>query len=70
MNGYVEAGYVVVLGTLAGYGASVLGRERAARRRVNRASGQQGAPEGGRDEISGLTGIGRPVEETRPGEPS
>ena len=36
MNGYVEAGYVVVLGTLSTYGAALVGRERAARRRVRR----------------------------------
>ena len=34
MNGYVEAGYVVVLGTLGTYSVSLLARERAARRRV------------------------------------
>ena len=34
MNGYVEAGYVVGLGTLAAYAASLAVRERAARRRV------------------------------------
>ena len=34
MNGYVEAGYVVGLGTLAGYAVSLVVRERAARRRV------------------------------------
>jgi hypothetical protein len=34
VNGYVEAGYVVGLGTLAAYAASLVVRERAARRRV------------------------------------
>jgi hypothetical protein len=34
MNGYVEAGYVVVLGTLGTYGVTLFVRERAARRRV------------------------------------
>ena len=34
MNGYVEAGYLVVLGTLGTYGATLVARERAARRRV------------------------------------
>ncbi|MGA3215480.1 MAG: hypothetical protein ABSD97_07305 [Acidimicrobiales bacterium] len=34
MNGYVEAGYVVVLGTLGSYGGALLLRERAARRRA------------------------------------
>lgn len=34
MNGYVEAGYVVGLGTLAGYAASLVARERSARRRL------------------------------------
>ncbi len=33
MSGYIEAGYVVVLGGLAAYGSSLLLRERAARRR-------------------------------------
>ncbi len=32
--GYVEAGYVVALGGLALYGASLVARERAARRRI------------------------------------
>ncbi|MDA8296328.1 MAG: hypothetical protein M0004_07045 [Actinomycetota bacterium] len=31
---YVQAGYVVALGGLALYGASLIARERAARRRV------------------------------------
>ncbi len=34
MNGYVEAGYVVGLGTLAGYAVSLVARERSARRRL------------------------------------
>jgi hypothetical protein len=38
MNGYVEAGYIVVLGTLGIYGVALLTRERAARRRVGAAS--------------------------------
>ncbi len=38
MNGYVEAGYVVILGTLGTYSISLLGRERAARRRIDEAS--------------------------------
>jgi len=36
MNGYVEAGYVVVLATLGTYGATMVGRERAARRRAHK----------------------------------
>jgi hypothetical protein len=39
MNGYVEAGYLVVLGTLGTYGATLVARERAARRRVGALSG-------------------------------
>lgn len=35
MSGYVEAGYVVILGTLSVYSVSLVTRERAARRRVN-----------------------------------
>lgn len=34
MSGYVEAGYAVVLATLAAYSASVLAREKSARRRL------------------------------------
>jgi len=34
MNGYVEAGYLAVFVSLGTYGLSLLGRERAARRRV------------------------------------
>lgn len=34
MNGYVEAGYIVGLGSLAIYAASLVVRERAARRRL------------------------------------
>jgi len=43
MNGYVEAGYVVILGTLGTYGVTLLARERAARRRVGAASTAAGA---------------------------
>jgi hypothetical protein len=38
MNGYVEAGYVVILGSLGTYAATLVGRERAARRRVRESS--------------------------------
>ena len=31
MNGYVDAGYVIAIGTLATYGATLLARERRAR---------------------------------------
>jgi hypothetical protein len=34
VNGYVEAGYLIVLGSLGTYGVGLLARERAARRRV------------------------------------
>jgi hypothetical protein len=34
MSGYVEVGYVVVLGSIAGYAVSLVSRERAARRRL------------------------------------
>ena len=34
MNGYIEAGYSVVIGTLAIYSATLVQRERAARRRL------------------------------------
>jgi len=43
MNGYVEAGYVVILGTLATYAVSLVARERAVRRRVGAESGKDGA---------------------------
>lgn len=35
MNGYVETGYVVGLGVLAAYATSLVGRARAARRRLS-----------------------------------
>ena len=38
MNGYVEAGYVVVLGTLSAYSATLVVRERAARMRLGSVS--------------------------------
>ena len=34
MSGYIEGGYIVTLGTLALYGASLAARERSARRRL------------------------------------
>lgn len=34
MSGYIEAGYVVALGSLATYAISLVTRERAARRRL------------------------------------
>jgi len=34
VNGYVEAGYIVVLGSLAGYSGALVARERAALRRL------------------------------------
>lgn len=34
MSGYTEAGYVIVLGSLAGYAMSLLIRERASRRQL------------------------------------
>ncbi|MGD0440789.1 MAG: hypothetical protein ABSB52_09205 [Acidimicrobiales bacterium] len=42
MNAYVEAGYVVVLGTLSIYGSTLVARERAARRRLGVPAGPQG----------------------------
>ncbi|MGD0874688.1 MAG: hypothetical protein ABSA14_06780 [Acidimicrobiales bacterium] len=38
MNGYVEAGYIMVLGTLSSYGVVLVAREHAARRRVGTAA--------------------------------
>jgi len=35
MNGYVEAGYVVILGTLGTYAVTLVARERATRRRID-----------------------------------
>jgi len=34
VSGYIEVGYVIVLGSLATYATSLVGRERAARRRL------------------------------------
>ena len=36
MNGYVEAGYISVLGDLAGYSALLLGRSRKAKKALVR----------------------------------
>ena len=44
MNGYVEAGYIVVLGTLGTYGFTLAVRERATRRRVEGRSGRGNEP--------------------------
>jgi len=38
MNGYVEAGYVIVLGTLSIYSVTLVARECGARRRVGEVS--------------------------------
>lgn len=40
MSGYIEAGYVVVLATLGTYSASMVVRERAARRRLGPGAGE------------------------------
>ena len=34
MSGYIEVGYVIVLGSLGSYAASLVTRERTARRRL------------------------------------
>lgn len=39
MSGYVEAGYAVVFGTVAAYAATLVVRERAARRRLRTSPG-------------------------------
>jgi hypothetical protein len=57
MNGYVEAGYVVVLGPLSLYGVTLVARERAARRRVGAApsgvrTGVPTAPQGAHGDAS------------------
>ena len=36
MSGYIESGYIVVLGSLVAYGASLLERERRIARRLRR----------------------------------
>ncbi len=36
MSGYVEAGYMIVLGSLGAYALSLVARERAAKRRLDR----------------------------------
>ncbi len=67
MNGYVEAGYVVILGTLGGYSVTLVARERAARRRVggkpaaDRAAGA--ARVAGRDAPAPPAVTRRPVDE-------
>ena len=61
MNGYVEAGYLVIFGSLGTYGVALLGRERAARRRVlgPAGAGSTGAGSTGAGSTSaGSTGAG------------
>jgi uncharacterized membrane protein len=53
VSGYVEAGYTVILGSLALYGASLVARERAARRRLGRLDGGATTAPGGPVRISG-----------------
>ncbi len=43
MSGYIEAGYVIVLGSLSLYAASVLRREHAARLRLSRPVSEGGS---------------------------
>ena len=64
MSGYIEAGYVIVLGSLAVYASSLLTRERAARRRVSRT----GSPGTGNVVAStdGETGPGREPDKDEP----
>ncbi len=53
MSGYVEAGYVIVLGSISAYAVSLVAREKAAQRRLGDAaraadghrSGLDGAPD-------------------------
>ncbi|MGA3354211.1 MAG: hypothetical protein ABSD85_13660 [Acidimicrobiales bacterium] len=59
MNGYVEAGYVVVLGTLGTYGLTLIVRERAARRRVGEAAGPASPGDRATGEAPSPTGGGR-----------
>ena len=49
MNGYVEAGYLVVFASLGTYGLTLLGRERAARRRVEARTMARATPAGADD---------------------
>jgi len=57
MNGYVEAGYAVILGSLGTYSVSLIARERAARRRVGAAPGNA--------VVASATGH-RPADESEP----
>jgi len=73
MNPYVEAGYVVVLGTLGTYAVALVARERAARRRVGGAQPAAGtsrdgatgivAGAAGADEVAGIPAAGTEVPE-------
>jgi hypothetical protein len=49
MNGYVEAGYLVVFSSLGTYGLTLLGRERAARRRVEAGTVARATPAAAND---------------------
>ena len=59
MNPYVEAGYVVILGTLGSYSVSLVARERAARRRV----GAAGRPARAADAVVGAAGRANDAEQ-------
>jgi hypothetical protein len=72
MNGYVEAGYVVVLGTLGTYGVALAARERVARRRLGTASSAAPTGTSAKADFPAQAGEAsavehRAVEETEPG---
>jgi hypothetical protein len=57
VSGYIIAGYLIVLGTLAAYAASLLGRQRAIRRRLSashlhRLEAEDSGASGSRGELS------------------
>ncbi len=66
MNGYVEAGYVVVLGTLGTYGVTLVARERSARRRVGAGSNKARNAARAGTPAPAPTGAGTPAEAGTP----
>ena len=53
MSGYIEAGYLVALGTLGTYAVSLVTRERAARHRIPPAPAEPGSDPSGEPERTG-----------------
>ncbi|HLX78489.1 MAG TPA: hypothetical protein VKR27_06350 [Acidimicrobiales bacterium] len=64
MSAYIDAGYVVALGTLAVYGSTLVARERAARRRIEAATRPTGE-ELADDDPSRVEAVPGPITDAR-----